>query len=118
MASVLGAYKPVDWHIEPTPGVFPEEAHIIQQIPKDPLKTLPPLLLQPPDFQPFLKLTTEQIKEMKINDNGYLLLEEEKLFKYILQLNKQFFTLKKLHHGTFHKGYFSPYIIPIILHIP
>ncbi len=39
----IGTYKHVDRKIKPVPGVFPEDARVTRQFPKDPLASLPVL---------------------------------------------------------------------------
>ena len=59
-AQVHTAYKHVDRKVKPVPGVFPEDASVIRQIPEDPLKTLPPLPQNPPAFKEPVRLTKER----------------------------------------------------------
>src|ERR1700678_272215 len=58
-------------------------------IPEDPLLSLPPLSITPPDFVPTAKLTTERMKDLNIEADGFLWPEEVKLFKNILMLNER-----------------------------
>ncbi|EIW53127.1 uncharacterized protein TRAVEDRAFT_135218, partial [Trametes versicolor FP-101664 SS1] len=115
---VFGAYKPVDRRVKPIPGVFPEDARVIRQFPENPLDTLPSLPKQPPEFIPTQKITMERIEEMKINKDGFLWPEEEKLFKHIFRLNERVLAFEESDRGTFREDYFSPYIIPTIPHVP
>src|SRR6266481_9754213 len=82
-------YKTVDEKHRPVPVTFPEEAHITQQIPEDPLLSLKPLSAHPLDFTPMLKLTQAQLDILKINCDGFLWPEEEKLFIMVFANNKK-----------------------------
>ena len=114
----LAAYKRVDRKVKPVPGVFPEDAKVTRAFPEDPLKSLPKLSPNPPDFKSNGRLTEERLKEMDINPKGFLWPEEEKLFIHILQLHQNVFVFEDYQRGTFRGDYFSPYIIPYVPHIP
>ena len=115
---VLTAYKRVDKKIKPVPGVFPEDARVIRQFPEDPLTSLPPLTPIPPDFEPTKKLTFERIQTLDINKDKFLWPEEEKLFLHILKLNEKSLAFTEEDRGTLRDDYFSPYIIPVVPHVP
>ncbi|KAJ8462647.1 hypothetical protein ONZ51_g10761 [Trametes cubensis] len=115
---VYGAYKPVDRRVKPVPGVFPEDARVVRQFPEDPLASLQPLTPHPPDFVPTMKLTRERMEGLKINADGFLWPEEEKLLKHIFSLNEKVLAFEEGDRGTFREDYFSPYIIPTIPHVP
>lgn len=117
-ALTLAAYKRVDRKVKPVPGVFPEDARVIRNIPKDPLLSLPPLTKCPPKFVPTTKLTAERLAEMKINADNFLWPEEEKLFAHIFTLNEKSLAFVESDRGTLREDYFSPYIIPTIPHVP
>ena len=118
-AQVLaGRYKPVAQQVKPIPGVFPEGARVVRQIPEDPLRTLPYLTPHPPEFTPTSKLTKERMEAMKINEGGFLWPEEEKLFQHIFCLNENVLAFEESDRGTFREDYFSPYIIPTVPHVP
>ena len=105
---VLGAYKRVDRRVKPVPGVFPEDARVERRFPEDPLLSLPPLSPHPPEFTSGERLTVERLEEMKINPDGFLWPEEEKLFAHILKLNEQALAFQESHRGTFREDYFTP----------
>ena len=52
-------YKRVDKKVRPVPAQFPEDCQIQRRIPEDPLLTLIPLNLNPPDFKPTKKITED-----------------------------------------------------------
>ncbi|EJF65190.1 hypothetical protein DICSQDRAFT_143866 [Dichomitus squalens LYAD-421 SS1] len=109
---------PVAQQVKPIPGVFPEGAQVVWQIPEDPLLTLPYLSPHPLEFVPTRKLMKEQLEAMKINEGGFLWPEEERLFQHIFCLNEGVLAFEESDRGTFHKDYFSPYIIPTVPHVP
>lgn len=113
-------YKRVDRKVKPVPAVFPEDARVTRQIPTDPLVNLPPLPFHPPQFQecPGDRLTQERLEELKINPEQFLWPEEEKLFIHILKLNQNYFVFEDNQRGSFREDYFSPYVIPVVPHIP
>ena len=115
---VFGMYKPVSRKIRPIPTVYPEYAQTRRSIPEDPLKDLPELPIKPPEFQPTTRLTQERLDEMGINSDGYLWPEEVKLFKHVIKLNEMAFAWSDEERGSFKDSYFSPYIIPVIPHVP
>ena len=112
------AYKRVDRKVKPVPAVFPEEAKVIRKFPEDPLSSLVDLPTHPPSFKPNGRLTQERLESMKINPSGFLWAEEEKLFTHILQLHQNSFVFEDSQRGSFREDYFSPYIIPVVPHIP
>ena len=116
--NVYTAYKRVDKKVKPVPGVFPEEARVIRQIPEDPLRSLPPLNKRNSEFIPNGRLTHDRLKELDINPDGFLWPEEEKLFQQVLQLNQNTLVFEEDQRGTFREDYFSPYIIPTVPHEP
>jgi hypothetical protein len=116
--SVFTAYKTVDKKVKPVPTSFPQDCYVRREIPEDPLLTLPTLPKQPPKFMPTKKISDERLKILKINETGFLLPEEEKLFKHIMVLNEEAIAFEDAERGTFKESYFSPYIIPTVEHRP
>ena len=111
-------YKPVHKRIKPVPATFPQEAAVTRTIPEDPLLSLPELSRNPPDFCPTERLTWERLQSMKLNEDGFMLPEEEKLFEQVLRLNDTSLAFENSQRGNFSDKYFSPYIIPTIPHVP
>ena len=114
----LTAYKRVDKKVHPVSGTFPIDAQVRRQIPEDPLATLTPLPECPPEFTPTQKLTQERLDMLSVNSDGFLLPEEEKLFKHIMWLNQEALPFEEKDRGTLKESYFSPYIMPTIPHTP
>jgi hypothetical protein len=111
-------YKTVDKKVQPVPGVVPGNARVQQCIPEDPLITLLTLPTHPPEFSPTNKFTNECMELMKIDENQYIWPEEKKLFKHVLQLNKQALVWTDDKCGMFQDDYFSPYIFVVKPHVP
>lgn len=114
----FGAYKRVAQKVHPVPGIYPEDAKVVRAMPEDPLNSLPPLPIKPPEFLPTAKLTQERIDAMEVNKNNFLLPEEEKLFKHILRLNEKSLAFEENDRGTLRKDYFSDYKMATIPHTP
>jgi hypothetical protein len=74
-------YKPVHKRVKPVPATFPQDASVTRRIPEDPLLSLPELSKTPPEFVPTERLTMERLKSMKLNEDKFMLPEEEKLFQ-------------------------------------
>ncbi len=111
-------YKRVDQKIKPVSTMFPEEARVHRTIPRDPLLSLVPLPIRPPDFIPMARLTEERMRELNVNQDGFLWPEEEKLFKHVLALNEATLPYDEKDRGTFSQEYFSDYIMPVVSHTP
>jgi len=116
--NVFTMYKRVDKKIKPVPASFPEDCYVRRTIPEDPMLTLPKLPTHSPNFTPTQKITDERMKILKINENGFLSSEEEKLFRHIMVLNEDAIAFEDAERGTFKESYFSPYIIPTVPHVP
>ncbi|PBK58193.1 hypothetical protein ARMSODRAFT_900741, partial [Armillaria solidipes] len=115
---VFTMYKKVDQKIKPVSTTFPEEARVRRTIPKNPLLSLIPLPIRPPEFIPTPRLTEERMHELDVNQNEFLWPEEEKLFKHVLKLNEQTLPYEEKDRGTFSQEYFSDYIMPVVAHTP
>ena len=81
-------YKTVDKKVKPVPGTVPDDIRVRRTIPRDPMLTLPPLPVYPPQFQPTKRLTAERMEELKVNKDGFLWPEEERLMKHILRTHE------------------------------
>ena len=116
---VFTAYKRVDRKVKPVPAVFPEDAKVTRRIPQDPLESLEPLPMRPPVFKPDGgRLTQERLDAMELNPTGFLWPEELNLFHLILQRHQNHFVFEDSQRGSFREDYFSPYIIPVVPHVP
>lgn len=111
-------YKRVDRKVKPVPAVFPEDARVTRKFPENPLDSLPELPTHPPDFIPNGRLTREGLDSMNINADGFLLPEEHKLAVHLMQIHQNHFVFEDSQRGSFREDYFSPYIIPVVPHVP
>jgi hypothetical protein len=73
---------------------LPEQFCIVRHIPTDPLQNMPVLSLHPPDFTPGMRYTQEQKDTMKVNEEGFLTDEEEKLVHHLIKLQELAFVLR------------------------
>ncbi|KAI0026811.1 hypothetical protein K488DRAFT_75056 [Vararia minispora EC-137] len=87
-AQTYRVYKPVATRAKPVSTRTPPEVEVVRKIPRDPLLTLPSLSPNPPEFTPTGWLTAENVSKLKLNSDGFLWPEEEKLFYHILALNQ------------------------------
>ena len=55
---------------------------------------------------------------MEINKGGFLWPDEVNLFHHILQEHQNHFVWEDHQRGSFREDYFSPYIIPVVPHVP
>ena len=116
--SVLAAYKKVARKVKPVPASLPEDFRTIRRIPSDPLLSLPPLPVLPPDFAPGSRLTQERLDDLQLNRYDFLWPEELKLLHHILLLNELGLAWTEAEKGRFRDDYFSPVKIPVIEHVP
>jgi len=55
---------------------------------------------------------------LNVNAKGFLLPEEEKLFKHIMVLDEDTIAFEDAERGTLKESYFDPYIFPTLPHTP
>ena len=96
----------------------PEDAHVTWQFPQDPLLSLKPLSMHPPDLIPSLKLTQARLDILKINCDGFLWPDEERIFIMVFKNNEDVLAYTESEQGTLRANYFFDYIIPIVEHEP
>jgi hypothetical protein len=116
--SSVMAYKKVAKKVHPVLASLPEDFHNIRHIPTDPLLSLPPLSIHPPNFSPGLRLMQERLDDLDLNRYKFLWPEELKLMQHVLWLNKLSLAWEEAEKGQFRDDYFSPVKIPVIEHIP
>ncbi|TRM64433.1 hypothetical protein BD626DRAFT_367412, partial [Schizophyllum amplum] len=109
-------YKRVDQKVRPIKGVFPTEHQVTRTRPSEDELTATPGVTPLP--LPTERLTRERLASIKINEDGFLWPEEEKLFAYILQLNDRSLAFEESQRGTLKESYFSPYTYVTIPHRP
>jgi hypothetical protein len=118
IAEAFTAYKTVDKKVVPISGIFPQETTVTRKIPEDPLLSLPDLPIHPPEFSPTAKITAERLQILRINEEGFLWPEEEKLFQQIMVLNEKALAFDESEKGILSRDYFSDYKIATIPHTP
>jgi len=112
------AYKKVAKKVRLVPTTLPENFRNIRRIPEDPLLSLPPLPIHPPNFVSGQRLTQERLDALELNRFDFLWPKELKLLQHILLLNKTRLAWTDEEQGRFCNDYFSPVKIPVIEHIP
>jgi hypothetical protein len=100
-------YKKVANKVQPVAATLPEDFRNIRRIPEDPLLTLPPLPMHPPNFTPGKHLTQERLDVLGLNADGFLQPEEEKLLICVLKMNKMGLAWTEAEKGRFRDEYFS-----------
>ena len=82
---------------------LPEEYHIVQRIPSNPLLSLPILPTHPPDFIPSEKFTQECMEKMNIILLGFLWPDEEKLVLFLIKAQEEGIAWDVSEWGNFQK---------------
>jgi len=111
-------YKPVAQRVRPVATTLPSSARVIRQFPEDPLLTLPSVPTQPPPFTPTERLTLERVQNLGLDKDGFLNQEEINLLLSVLKTNEHAIAFCEAEKGRFRDDYFSPYVIPVVEHIP
>ena len=112
------AYKKAAKKVHPVAASLPEDFHIIQKRPEDPLLSLSPLPTDPPYFIPGLRLTQERLNAMNINRYKFLWPKEERLAQHVLKINEHALAWTEAERGRFRDDYLAPVKIPTIAHTP
>ena len=86
-------YKPVAKKVKPILGELPQKFRIIRDIKGDPLKDMPKLSTNPPEFVPTGRYTQER-KEIidKLHGDDFLWPEERKLMHHFMMLQEKGFA--------------------------
>ena len=111
-------YKKVENRIRPIPTTMPEEVKVKRTFPDDPLKNLPILPTQAPEFVPTAWVTQERMDKLGIQDNPELSEEERCLLQHVVTINERSIAFEENERGTFRQDYFSDYQIPVTPHVP
>ena len=112
-------YKKVADKVKPVLGNLDEKFRIIRDIKGDPLKDLPELPKQPPDFVPTGRYTEERKKAMdKLHQGPFLWSEERKLLHHFVGTHNEAFAWDDTERGSFKPEYFPPIVIPTVAHVP
>jgi hypothetical protein len=111
-------YKKVANRVKPVATTLPEDFRIVRKFPSDPLANLPELPEHPPEFTPGRRYTVERKEAMKVNEDGFLWPEEEKLVHYVIKVQEEGFAWDETEKGKFSADYFEPVVIPTVEHVP
>lgn len=79
---------------------------------------MPVLSTHPPEFTPGKRYTQERKDAIKLNQDGFLWPEEEKLFHHIIREHEMGFTWNEMEKGLLSCEYFDPVVFLTIEHIP
>ena len=110
-------YKPVALKTKPVYGELPEKYRIKREIIGDPLKDLPELLPNPPDYVPTGRYTPERKEGIdKIHDEDFLWDEERKLMHHFMCLQNEVFAWDDSERDTWKKEFFPPVEFPPVEH--
>ena len=110
-------YKPVALKTRPVLGDLPERFRIKREIIGDPLKDMPELSPNPPDFVPTGRCTEERKKIIeKIHEKDFMWLEEHKLMHHFMMEQEAAFAWDDSERGSFRHDFFPPVEIPVVEH--
>jgi len=112
------AYKKTANQIKPVVTILPKDFWIIQCISTDPLKTLPEISFNLPNFSPGECYTFKCKSAMNVNQEQFLWPEEEKLVHHLIKLQEFTFVWTEDKKEKFLSDYFDPVVIPTVKHIP
>lgn len=111
-------YRKAADRVQPIATQLPEEFRIVRDIKGDPLKDMPELPTHPPDFVPGQRYTQERHDKLKLNPEGFLTEEEEKLAHEVVRLQEGALSWCEAERGEFKAEYFPPVRIPTVPHTP
>ena len=112
-------YKPVALKVKPVYAELPEQFRIKREIKGDPLKDLPKLNPNPPDFVPTGRYTLERKEDFdKVHDGEFLWPEERKLMHHLVMEHDKAFAWDDTERGRFREDFFPPIVIPTVEHKP
>src|SRR5277367_1069328 len=110
-------YKPVAIKTRPVIGELPAEFRIKREIRGDPLKEMPKLSTNPPDFEPTGRYALERKEKIdKVHKEEFLLPEERKLAHQFMMLQNQGFAWDDTERGRFREDFFPLIDIPVEPH--
>ena len=112
-------YKPVDKKVKPVIQELPSKFRIVREIKGDPLKEMPILSPNPPDFEPVGRYTQERKEQFdKVHKEDFLLPEERKLLHHFMMEQSYGFAWDETERGQFREDFFPPIDIPTVPHKP
>jgi len=112
-------YKPVALKVKPVLGTLPERFRITREIIGDPLKNMPRLSEQPPEFQTKGRYNLDRKEKLDaVHPGGFLWPEERKLMHWLVAEQNEAFAWDDTERGKFKEEFFPPVEIPTVAHIP
>ena len=121
LVKVFGArkYKPVAIKVRPVKTYMPEEFVVKRNIIGDPLKDMPVLDPNPPDFTPGERYTEERAAVVdKNHSEDFLLPDERKIMHDFMKKQEMGFAWEPSEMGHFKKEFFPPVRFPVLPHEP
>jgi hypothetical protein len=112
-------YKPVAVKVRPILTDLPPEYRIIREIKGDPLKGLPEIPLDPPEFEPGQRYGLDQWEIVERQHNtGFLTEREMKIIHWMFKEHKMAFAWNEEQKGSFRRDFFPPVKMQVIPHVP
>jgi len=119
ICSVFGKYKSVAEKVRPVKSTLPQEFHVQRKVTGNPLKDMPVLPTNPPDFVEGTRYTIERRGIIDKNHPGnFLWPEERKLMHEMMRLQEMAFAWDASEGGNFRTDFFPPVRFPVLLHVP
>lgn len=121
MRTVLAGkkYKPVALKVKPLYQELPEKFRVKRNITGDPLKDMPVLDPNPPDFEPTGRYTAERKEAMeKVHGSDFLWPEEMKSVHHLIMQQNEAFAWDDTEKGKFKEEFFPPVEMPTVEHKP
>lgn len=111
-------YRKAEQRVQPIATQLPEEFRIVREITGDPLADLPDLPTDPPPFTPGKRYTQERHDKLKLNPDGFLTGEEERLAHELVKLQEDALSWSEDERGEFRSDFFPHVRIPTVPHTP
>ena len=117
--SVYTKYKPVALKVKPVYTELPEKFRIKREIKGDPLRDLPKLNPNPPEYKSIGRYTQER-KDIidQVHKGDFLWPEERKLMHHLLMEQNEAFAWDDTERGRFREDFFPSIVIPAVEHTP
>ena len=111
-------YRKAENRIQLIATQLPKEFCIIHEIKGNLLEGMPKLPTWPPDFTPSKRYTQEQHDKLKLNPDGFLTDEEEKLTHELVKLQEDVLSWLEAERGEFQTDFFPSVRILTVPHMP
>lgn len=112
-------YKPVHLKVRPVYTDLPDKFRIVRNIIGDPLKDLPTLPEDPPEFVPHGRYTYDRMVAFEaVHDLNFLRRKEMDLVHQVVRAHDKAFAWDDSERGSFRRDFFPPVEIPTVPHTP